>query len=977
MKVFETFLQVSAIGAGLIGALLILSRVMGRSLASRYKRWAWLFIALRLMIPLNISLPQAPVTVAVPNLRQPVVRMQATQPVPKQETPLVGQAEPGIANNTAHTSMTQPQGNAPAPVLSPAPSVSQIAFWVWMVGVAVSALYEVVGYAYTRRKLLRWSRPASPETQQRFSLVCDEMNTGHNLPLRQSAEVRGPMIIGLFRPILLLPDQVYDAEDLHLIFRHELTHYQHRDTGYKALLLVARILHWFNPLVYAMYRRADIDMEFACDEAVLRAVGLGQSRRYGETILSAACAGSGCMTALSTHFQTGKKNLANRIRNIMHTQKRRFGAIIVTACMGVSLLGGMMIGFATEEADAGTFSPDAAVTSLYGKLWDLRPDGYRDMTISEFRDAVFQKMNEDEMTYLALYDLYDEGIHQMRYTDDGASFLYNTLFALTAEKWETARFPNHVVIPGTDIPPVEYEITSQVLDPEAVTVGEFEAATVGIMDDVEALVLANQQDGIVDEEAVGKGIKALAEAHSTNALEVSFLKVFIVPADIHIATQIDEAIHTEDDPNESIELDISPATQADYDLVLALKTPDYEQMTVQAFKERVQDAFRDEKTPISEAYQRILSDVARGSYPETLSSDDLNFLQIFLESTIRDYVSEYKTQRTGEAGYPYYQGYYFGRLGMASSASIQYDFEYEFLKPAEMTTGERDARLMQVIGGMEDYLYESEENGWTGGKIEMDATLEDLCLEASDALMDFRPLKTYYSVDAQGVRERQVEAYRLIEALSTIDTTLPMETYKKEVEHMAAEAGTNIFQAMSEATRAYDVDDPLYPFYAGSLMTTSSEMFAEQMGGNEHAYKTGYMLQERYMDREAYIDSIRDSFEDEEDLAAFLAVSEKEGLPLMEYFAGISYVLFYDVTTPDVFTVQQRDERLAAVIDDMQAFMDSLSKETLASGQLKSLAQEELNRIASAHSDGEMQLTGELQNMERFGFDGVPEFEEL
>ena len=64
------------------------------------------------------------------------------------------------------------------------------------------------------------------------------------------------MLAGFIHPTLYLPDERISRTDAAFIFRHELTHYKHGDLWLKLLLLAARCLHWFNPLVHLIARFA-------------------------------------------------------------------------------------------------------------------------------------------------------------------------------------------------------------------------------------------------------------------------------------------------------------------------------------------------------------------------------------------------------------------------------------------------------------------------------------------------------------------------------------------------------------------------------------------------------------------------------------------------------------------------------------------------------------------------------------------------
>ena len=61
-SLFEVSLTMGAVAA----LLLALSPVWKRRFRPQWRYWAWLLVALRLAVPVNISLPQAPVTLEAP-----------------------------------------------------------------------------------------------------------------------------------------------------------------------------------------------------------------------------------------------------------------------------------------------------------------------------------------------------------------------------------------------------------------------------------------------------------------------------------------------------------------------------------------------------------------------------------------------------------------------------------------------------------------------------------------------------------------------------------------------------------------------------------------------------------------------------------------------------------------------------------------------------------------------------------------------
>src|SRR2546430_3302964 len=96
-----------------------------------------------------------------------------------------------------------------------------------------------------------------------------------------------PGILGIFRPVLLLPkgisDRLTDAQ-LHAILVHELCHVRRRDNLAAAVHMLVEALFWFHPLVWWIRVRLVEERERACDEEVLRAAA--DPRDYAEGIVA-------------------------------------------------------------------------------------------------------------------------------------------------------------------------------------------------------------------------------------------------------------------------------------------------------------------------------------------------------------------------------------------------------------------------------------------------------------------------------------------------------------------------------------------------------------------------------------------------------------------------------------------------------------------------------------------------------------------
>lgn len=336
------FLRVLAVSAAL--SPLLLALLLGRRwLEGRYAprtRWGlWLALSLVLLLAPWAPKPAAPVVVETPayTMTLPVLP-GGTPAAPKAqpETPVGEQVQPAPPTN--HTSPAQPgtQAGANTPAATPAvsrpaaqrPAVSITAIFaaVWLAGLALVLVGQGGWYLLARRRLLRAATPVSG--LERYAA---ELGLEGRVTFYHCKAVPGPMTLGVWHPAVLLPPDGLAVAAL----RHELYHVKRRDVAYKVLLLCACALHWFNPLVWLMYRRADRDVEACCDAAVVAGQDNGYRRSYGELLLAAA--GAGRSLPFTTSFGGGKEQLKARLTQLFRPGKQSRALVCLVLALAVVL----------------------------------------------------------------------------------------------------------------------------------------------------------------------------------------------------------------------------------------------------------------------------------------------------------------------------------------------------------------------------------------------------------------------------------------------------------------------------------------------------------------------------------------------------------------------------------------------------------------------------------------------------------------
>jgi len=180
-------------------------------------------------------------------------------------------------------------------------------------------MYNVLCYARFTGKVRRSRTRASSEELRMLSGICGKFATPQ---LYHSRSVTTPMLVGILRPAVILPDREYAGAELRSILLHEITHLRRRDILVKWLSVIACALHWFNPVVWLARREIDRNCELSCDEAVMRMLDADGRQSYGDTLITVAADTKKQGAVLSTTLSSKKKDLRERLSSIMKYKAR-------------------------------------------------------------------------------------------------------------------------------------------------------------------------------------------------------------------------------------------------------------------------------------------------------------------------------------------------------------------------------------------------------------------------------------------------------------------------------------------------------------------------------------------------------------------------------------------------------------------------------------------------------------------------------
>ena len=302
--VFLELLNLSISASWLVLVVLVLRFVWKRS-----PKWMnvllWGIVALRLMLPFSIE--------------------SALSLIPSAETvsPAVVQFDPAptitsgvkIIDNAVNPSLSEHFAAVPTASVNPLYVWTEIAGWVWLIGLGAMLLYALVSYLRLRRRV-RVSLPV-----QDHIYLCDAISS--------------PFILGVVKPHIYLPSGLDEVQRQNVL-AHEQAHLARRDHWWKPLGFALLAVYWFNPVLWLAYALLCRDIELACDERVIRTMDESAVKTYSTVLLACSMPRKAVITCPLAFGEIGVKE---RVRNALHYKKPAFWVVAasVAVCIVVAV----------------------------------------------------------------------------------------------------------------------------------------------------------------------------------------------------------------------------------------------------------------------------------------------------------------------------------------------------------------------------------------------------------------------------------------------------------------------------------------------------------------------------------------------------------------------------------------------------------------------------------------------------------------
>ena len=355
----NVFLQIlnNAITVSMLILVIMLVRVLCRKMPKWITCLLWILVAAKLMMPF----PMESIFSLVPT----------SEPIPAgiamESNPHISSGIENVDNliNPALQQHFAPDKTASANPLQVWMYVGTV---VWLAGTAALLLYALAAYV-----TVKWKVRASVRVEKNI-YECDD--------------IADPFIMGIIRPRIYLPSGL-DEETKKYVLKHETAHLGRKDYLWKPLGFLILSLYWFQPLCWAAYILMCGDIEYACDEKVIKKETEGARADYCKALL--ACSVPRKMLA-ACPVAFGENGVKGRVKNMMNYKKPTFWissislviVVIVAVCFATSPKGKeadneMEIDIAGTQTDSAGTNPGGTQIDSTG----ANPGGAQPDTLAE------------------------------------------------------------------------------------------------------------------------------------------------------------------------------------------------------------------------------------------------------------------------------------------------------------------------------------------------------------------------------------------------------------------------------------------------------------------------------------------------------------------------------------------------------------------------------------------------------------------
>lgn len=263
----------------------------------------------------------------------------------------------------------------------------EISAYVWIAFALLLIFIKLGRYLFFKQRLKR-------------SILSEQKSDCSKLIVVTSSIAVSPFLIGIFKPMIVIPNTEFSTSELAMTIRHETVHYRKHDIIRKFAAELLKCINWFNPMYYILQKRISEISELVTDSILINGTSCNERKEYGNMLLRFAKCDTNNPIICSSLSGKAEK-LAHRLELIMtNTAKRKIGklAAIALSIIAVSVLSVSVCAATAVFTDVSKTQEAKALTQIPVSGFALLADSGKKLSEASVECS--------DNTFLPLYEMY-------------------------------------------------------------------------------------------------------------------------------------------------------------------------------------------------------------------------------------------------------------------------------------------------------------------------------------------------------------------------------------------------------------------------------------------------------------------------------------------------------------------------------------------------------------------------------------------
>lgn len=184
---------------------------------------------------------------------------------------------------------------------------------LWIFGSITLLLNKMKQYYFLKKKILSFPMNTDKEISSLVNEITSVYQKKVDFKLIMIPFACSPVLIGFFKPLIIIPKVNFTKRELSYILSHEIGHYYHHDTFIKLFIEILCCIYWWNPLIRIFKNQICKALEINIDCTITAYMKEEEKLDYLECLLKLAKVKKEIPNNLTAAFSdTNKANLKQR-----------------------------------------------------------------------------------------------------------------------------------------------------------------------------------------------------------------------------------------------------------------------------------------------------------------------------------------------------------------------------------------------------------------------------------------------------------------------------------------------------------------------------------------------------------------------------------------------------------------------------------------------------------------------------------------